>query len=237
MKRLIVLLPLVCLMAASVLEAQQVLQRRIDPSTSLMMMELGAIAELEEGGGDVVLTTVLPKAVRPESNRALDVRQGDAVLMMNGERIRSLEALRELYEATPEGDEVKLALKRDARRFLVAFAKSSAETGSGTGAQVRVVRAGPGGGDVELLHEAHALLGEAADQVRVLALLTADGELEEGDVLVAVDGQAVAALADFRKAYQATPLGGSLDLTWRRGEETLELEVTKAERPAGMVIR
>ncbi len=241
MKPLVFPLILAVLWCPTPIDAQQVMQRSLDPATSLMLMEIGAIAEAAERGDAITLNTVLPKAVWPEANRSLDLRQGDVVLMMNGQRVRSISKLRELYDGLSEGAEVKLALGRDEQRFLVAFAKGSAEAISGVfgagGTAVRVVRAGPGGGDVELFHEARVLFGEQDGEVRVLTQLMDDGDLHEGDMLVTVDGKPIATLGDFRQAYGAAAVGDRLHLEIRRGDESHKLEVAKAERPAGMVIR
>lgn len=227
------------------LEAQEFRQRRLDPATSLLIPEIGVIAEAEEGAEEVTFGMVLPVDVRPEANRGVDVAQGDVVLMMNGERVRSLPKLREMYEGMEEGDEIKLALQRDQRKFLVGFAKGAEGDGSGLmvsrssgggGQSVRVVRAG-GGGDVELLHEARVLLGEQDGAVAVLTVLLEGGDLREGDVVRAAGGTEVGSLAAFREAYGALKMGGSLVLSVERGEEKLEVELTKSARPEGMLIR
>ncbi|MEM7354457.1 MAG: PDZ domain-containing protein, partial [Acidobacteriota bacterium] len=183
------------------------------------------------------------KSVRPESNRGVDVREGDRLLMLNGQRVRTIAALRELYEGLAEGDEVKMALRRDGQPFLVSFARGAAgedgvfvnRRGNSTG--VRVIRAGGDGGDVELLHEARVLLGEQDGEVRVLNRLLDEAELHEGDVVVALNGQSVGSLADFRRLYGTMQVGQALRFELRRDKETLEVHLDKAEVPAGMMIR
>ena len=234
---------IVLLTAVPVL-AQQVVQRRLDPTTSILFAELGAIAEVaEEDASEIKIGTVLPAQVRPDANLEIDIEQGDQILMMNGERVESIGGLREMYEALEDGDEIKLALKRGDRRFLVGFAKAPAD---GSGVVVRrrqaagggtAVRVMSSGGDVALLHEARAVLGEQEGEVRVAGLMGESAELGGGDVIVAVNGTEVSSLAEYRETYEALEVGSALSLTVRRGEQTLEVELTKAETPAGMVIR
>ncbi len=231
---------------ASVATAQETRRLRIDASSSLIMPEIGAIATVGEDSDEVTFGTLLPEDVRSEENRDLDLRQGDAVLMINGERIRSLGRLRTLYEKVTEGEQVKLALKRGEQRFLVAFSKGAGSGGSGVfvsrhpggggGTAVRVIRAG-GGGDVEFLHEGRVILGEREGAVHVLNQLQDDGELRQGDVIETLAGKVVGSLAEFQRLYTAVDIGEALSLAVRRGEESLEVELTKAERPAGMMIR
>jgi S1-C subfamily serine protease len=233
------LILLAALLPSLSIPAQEIQQQTLDPETNVLMLEIGAITGVD-GDGQVVMESILPRQAVPEENRGADVRKGDRVLMMNGQRVRSSGGLRELYEGVENGGEVKLALEREGRRFLVSFAKSDADSvehaGAGGRTAVRVVRGGPGG-DVELFHEVRALLREDGDKVRVDMLFGDGGTLEQGDVVQTVNGTAVASLAGYREAYGAVEMGADLTLGIRRGEETLEIAVAKSERPEGMMIR
>ena len=229
----------VLLLSPASTPAQEIQQRTLDPETNVLMLEIGAIAGLDDGG-QVVMESILPKQARPEENRGVDVRGGDRILMMNGQRVRSIDDLRGLYEGLETGAEVKLALDRDDRRFLVSFAKSDADSiassGSGGRTAIRVVRGGPGG-DVELFHEARALLREADGEIQVDMVLGEGGALEQGDVVRTVNGKTVANLEGYREAYEAIEIGTDLTLGIGRGETALEIAVTKSERPEGMMVR
>ena len=217
--------------------AQEVVRERLDPSTSLVIFEIGAIASLEDGAEAVTLGRLFPKEMRPEENHDLDVKKGDEILMMNGERIRSISTLRELYQGLEIGDEVKLGLKRDSQRFLVRFDKSENQMASSHGGGMRVVVAGGDGeGEVELLHEARALLADRDGGVTVAATL-GGGELEEGDVVSEIDGQSIASLEDYRTVYEKLEIGAAFKLTVQRDDESFDVDVAKAERPAGMMMR
>lgn len=228
---------LAVLLAAGPDAAQEVVRERLDPQTSLLMFEIGAIATLQEGADAVTFARILPKEMRSEENRDVDVEKGDEVLMMNGERIRSIADLRKLYEGLGKGQEVKLGLKRGSERFLVRFTRQDRQMAMGHGGgEMRIVVAGDGGGEAELLHEAGALLREEDGAVKVAAQLPGGGELEEGDVVTEANGKTLASLADYRAVYEALAIGDALKLVVKRGGESLTVEVEKAERPAGMMV-
>lgn len=218
--------------------AQHTVTRRIDASNGVVLSEIASIATPAEGGEGVTLT-VLPADMRPKENRSLDVREGDRVLMMNGKRIRSADALRELYEAVEEGGEVKLALERGDERFLVSFEKGDGSNtlGGGGGGEQRVMIAGPGAGKAELLHEAFCLLGEEDGHVKVMNQLRPGGDLLPDDVVETVNGQAVGSIEEYRSLYEKAAIGDELRFVVRRGGESVEVVIEKSEPPAGMVIR
>ncbi len=228
---------LIVLGTAGIVTAQEVEHRTLDPETSMIFLEIGAIASAGEDG-ELVIDSVLPLQARPEENRGVDVREGDQLMMMNGQRTRSIAGVRQIYEGLDDGAEVKLALGRGEERLLVSFAKQDADTyeGGGSGSRVRVVRAGPGSG-AEILTEARAVLRESDGTVKVDTVLTEDGELRPGDVISAVNGHRVTDLATYREAYESVAIGDALGLSVRRGEEVLKVELTREEPPEGMMIR
>jgi S1-C subfamily serine protease len=237
MKQLTAALLFFALLTAAAATAQEVEHRTFDPETSMIFLEIGAIAGVGEDG-DVVIETVLPQRARPQENRGVDVRAGDRLMMVNGQRARSIAGVREIYDGLDDGGEVKLALGRGEERLLVGFAKQDSDSfaGGGPGSRVRIVRAGPGSG-AELLHEARAVLRESDGTVKIDAVLGDGGELRQGDVIGAVNGREVTDLAGYREAYAAVEIGGALRLTVRRGDEAVDVELTKEQPPEGMVIR
>lgn len=214
---------------------------RLDPEKDLMLVEIGAVARVGDGAFGVSFATVLPRMARPEQYRDLDVREGDVVLMMNGERIRDITTLRERYDALAVGDEVKLGLRRGTERFLVSFAKiDPAEMAADGPGEHRIMRRismdGGGDGDGEILTEFDALVGERDGGLRVVAKI-GESELREGDVIVAINGKSLSSLAEFRELYGAVELGKMLRFDIVREGRTIELEVTKVEARQGLMVR
>ncbi|MCP4664251.1 MAG: PDZ domain-containing protein [bacterium] len=213
---------------------------RLDPEKDLMLPEIGAIAGVQEGADVVSFGTVLPRMARPEKYRDLDVREGDTVLMMNGERIRDVATLRELYDALAVGGEVKLGLRRGAERLLVTFAKiDPAEMAVGGPGEHRIMRRIPmdgGDGDVEMLAEFDALVGERDGRLRVVAKI-APSDLRQGDVVTAINGKTLSSLAEFRELYGAVEIGEPLRFDVLRDGRAIEHTATKVEAGQGLVVR
>lgn len=220
--------------------AQHTVTRRIDASNGVILSEIAAIATPAEEGEGLTLN-VLPKDMRPKENQGLDLQEGDRVLMMNGQRIRSADALRELYEAVEQGGEVKLALERGEEHFFVSFEKGDGTntwtSGGGDGVEERVMIAGPGAGKSEFLHEAFCLLGEEDGHVKVVNQIREVGDLRPGDVIEKVNGKAVGSIEEYRSIYQEAAIGDELRFLVGRGGESVEVVIEKSEPPAGMVIR
>lgn len=220
--------------------AQHTVTRRIDASNGVILSEIASIAAPAEEGEGVTLN-VLPTDLRPKENRGLDIQEGDRILMMNGRRIRSADALRELYEGVEEGGEVKLALERGDERFFVSFEKGDGSntlmSGGGGGVEQRVMIAGPGAGKSEFLHEAFCLLGEEDGHVKVINQIREVGDLRPGDVIEKVNGKAVGSIEEYRSIYEAAAIGDELRFLVGRGGESVEVVMEKSEPPAGMMIR
>ena len=84
----------------------------------LMLGELGLVVGVMPGDEELSVITLLPDA-----DPGLEVKRGDLVLMINGQRMRDVAALREAYEATEIGDTVKVGFRRGDERFLTSFEK------------------------------------------------------------------------------------------------------------------
>lgn len=208
---------------------------RMNADEVVIMNEIGAIAQMKEGEKNITFARLFPKDARPAENRDVDVKQGDAILMMNGDRVRSIADFRALYEGLEKGTEIKLGIKRESERFLVSFDKGDPQAvmSHSSGGGMRMVISGDQG-DVELLHEARALLGEKDGTITVTTGLPGGGDLEEGDVITEVNGQTVTSLAEYRAAYAALEVGDALKLSVKRGDEQVEIDTKKADMPAGM---
>lgn len=212
--------------------AQQFVQRRLDPATSVLLSELGAIAE--ERDGAVTLTTVFPATSRADAYRNLDVQEGDVLLMAAGETLRNIGHLREMYEGVAVGGEVKLAVRRAEDRFLLSFAKADPETlttGGGGHRRMVMVR---GGGDVEVVEELGIVVRRGDGKLTIAAAVAPGTPLAEGDVLESLAGTAIATVAELRTALGKLAPGADVEVGIVRGGEarTVQLELAGSEDPA-----
>jgi len=197
----------------------------------VMVDELSVVVGVMPGDEELSVIAVLPDA-DPE----LEVRRGDLLLMVDGQRVRDVATLRAAYEATEIGDTVKIGFRRGDERFLASFEREQAEQG---GRRVMMM-GGPGHdmGDMQPLHEFGVILGEQGDDVVVSMELPMDGvSLEEGDIVKSINGLVVASLADFRGAYESLDIGTEIALVVTRGDEEVAATRSKSDAPAGMQIR
>ena len=209
--------------------SQNVSRRELSPETSLRMPEVSAIAAEEDGK---ITLLVLGEADG-------EVQMGDEILMANGKRIRAIADLRVVYEEVAEGDEVKLAVQRGDERFMTAFTKGDGSDAAMTGGgHMRVVMAGPGADSSVFFHEARALVAEEDGAVKVAQILMDTGiGVAAGDVVVALNGEDVETIDDYRRLYEAAAVGDALVFKLRRGDADVEVTIEKAEMPAGMMVR
>lgn len=105
-----------------------------DASKAMIIPEVGGIIMLD--GKELRVDRVQPVESRKEAYRAVDLREGDHVLLVNGKRVKSIEALREAYDGAATGGEIKLGLQRGQELLSVAFPKADPKDLPG----VRVIR-------------------------------------------------------------------------------------------------
>lgn len=82
--------------------------------------EAGAIITEEDDNVTVVLAL---EQMRPEVNKDLDIIKGDVIFMANGEKIKSVNQLKEIYQVLEIGEALKLAIKRDGKPLMLKVNK------------------------------------------------------------------------------------------------------------------
>jgi len=166
-----------------------------------------------QGSGGALLARVVPGSAADTAGLAA----GDIVVAANGRPIRSGGALRNAIGLLPVGDTLALDILRNGRLMTLRATIASTE---------------PSGADAGGMSErlAGAVLGDppsgqAGRGVRVLDVQRGSPAwrtgLRAGDVIVAINRQAVAAVADVPDALRRAP--GSLQLNIRRGNAALSI--------------
>ncbi len=92
-----------------------------------LFMFLEFILVIAEEDGKVVVTLGPPDGTLTGEYKDIDIRKGDEIKMLNGKRVRTTAAIREVYEKLEIGDEIKLGVKRGDEMFMVAFPKADPE--------------------------------------------------------------------------------------------------------------
>jgi S1-C subfamily serine protease len=96
--------------------------KRFDADNVMLLPEVGGVIMAE--GGDLRVARVQPPHARPPAFRQIDIREGDLVLLFNGMRVRTLQALRTAYQSVPPKEQVRLGIQRDRQLMSVSFPKA-----------------------------------------------------------------------------------------------------------------
>lgn len=202
-----------CLLLSATLSAQ-VMTRTFTTAGNgeiFQLPELAAIVAADSG--KVHFLAVMEGDHRPAAYADIDAEEQDEILMMNGQRIKSVENLKALYEALEIGAEVKLGLRREGQMFLIAFPKMDPKD-----VPRRVVRTvigdEPGvSEDIYPMPGLQILLRPSGDKILVEKLHglkeapPAGSDFQDGDILVKLEGKAVTGITDFRSQYESFPPG------------------------------
>ena len=176
--------------------------------------ELAAAFGLQINGG-ALLAQVVPGSAAEQAGLAA----GDIVVAVNERPIRSGDALRNTIGLLPVGDTLALDVIRDGRplRLRATIASAGADgadagrmSGRLAGAVLGDLPPGPAGRGVPVLDVER---GSPAWQTG----------LRPGDIIVAINRQALSAMADVPGALQRAP--GSLQLNIRRGTAILSIYI------------
>ncbi len=218
---------------------QQVMS--LDPENSLMLREIGLVATVEEG--EIRVVTMMPAGSHAGhgGKAGSSVKRGDAVLMINGERVRDLGAARAAYDAVAVGGEVKLAVRRDDRPFLVGFVKQAAGEG-GPGGRVVMHRMtfgdGEDAGDIQPILGLGIVARGLDGEVSVAAVLPiGETALAEGDVIRRLAGEDVTSVEQLAVLVDAAEAGATLEVIVERGGARQSLELEKQEAKGKVMVR
>lgn len=223
---------LICLAALTAMppaEAQMVFRSHgadgEEANDIVVLRELGILAGPASEDAENLEVIVL----LPDADPSIGLKQGDLLLMIDGQRVRDVVTAREIYAAAEVGQTVKVGFRRGDERFLRSFEKSEEPEGE----MRMVMMSGPGAGgmgDMQPLTEFGVILGEADGSVVISMKLPMDeAAFEENDVVKSINGQAVASLAEFREVYEGLAIGDEMALVVERDGEQIDSTRAKAE--------
>lgn len=180
---------------------------------------------------------------RPKGYRDVDAKSGDEILMMNAKRVKDTATMKEIYEGLAIGDDVKIGVKRDGKMFIVNFPKIDPEnaprmvmhvsTGDGPGVEGE-------GHNMMPLVGLHIILKDGMELEKLDGLpgeTPEDADLQTGDVVTAINGQTVSAIADFRKIYEAVKPGEEMKIAVTRDGKSVISTFNKPETQGRVMIR
>ncbi len=202
--------------------------------------ELAAIVVFDQG--KAIVENVLDKKMRPKEYEAVDLRQGDTIMMLNGKRIKSLEDFKSLYSGAGIGSSIKLGIQRSDGMMIVAFDKADPEK---LPKRNIVVRNGDGSDtdDMMILPGTGILIGGKGKKVFVdkiiddLPASMKDADVKEGDNVTGINGTLVSTFEEFSGAYKKIAVGKKVTIATSRKGKELSFSFTKAEGGHQRVIK
>lgn len=191
----------------------------------------------------LVVTDRMPTDRLPKEYQAVDIRQGDIILMANGKKVSKPDELEKLYESLTVGQELKLGIKRGSEMLIASFKKADPATlpmtkrivrvegDSKSGQQKISVGKGPTiDGDAVALIEIGVILAAKNGKVTVGDVLPLPGlavlksEPKVGDLLVSLQGRPLTTAEALQKAWDNISVGDTVRLVLSRdGKETLSV--------------
>lgn len=217
--------------------AQQ-FQIKLDGKSSeniFLLTECMAVLVDEEETIEVQI--LMPVEHRPEGYAEIDLKKGDEILMMNAKRVRKVKDLKEIYEGLEPGEPVKLGIQRDMEMFIVTFKKVDPKKLPKR--EMKMIREGKGmgpGGAVRLANFGGVLaVKEMNGKVSVhkifpgLKNVLDEGALQEGDVILTVNGTHVQSNKQFADVYTKVDVGGEVRLTISREGKQKNVKFNKPE--------
>lgn len=201
----------------------------------MLINELGVVVGMNEASGNLTVMVLLPDA-----DPDMEIARDDLLLMINGQRVKDMAALRAAYEAAAVGEEVKLGFRRGDTRFLSSFEKEDAAAQAGVKRMVMI--GGPGGegefDDMQPLTEFGVVLAEKEGQVVVAMQLPLDEvTLMKDDVIKSVNGTTVSSLEDFRSVYGELAIGAAMNIVAMRETQEVPVSGTKSDSPGRIQVR
>jgi S1-C subfamily serine protease len=216
---------------AASLGAQQLTMTRANGD--LLPLGGGHVAVLDGDSSGVKVTGV----VAGSSTAVPDVKQGDRVVAIQGRRASSLDSLMSSFRAIALGDLVELELERAGKAIVVRFPRVAVEGrglavqggAGGAGAWVTASDSQRRGFSIAGVHFRENAQGMPEVSHRESHPASASIALRAGDMITAVNGRSIAALAGLEMVYARTSVGERVTLRVKRGHETLELSFSKPD--------
>ncbi len=200
----------------------------------VLMREVGALITAEEGKLKVMM--VSPKDRRPQDMPDVDLSIGDELGMVNGKRIKELKELKEEYERTPIGSEIKLGLRREGQAHIISFVKKD-EKDIPHGGQI-IIRHGRPDDDSDVFPALGISIAKKGDDIVISeAMPHAPKNMLQGDVIKTLNGKKIASIDDFDTEFEATSIGSTLTFELNRDGKSITVTTPRPEPKQQMIMR
>ncbi|MCP4633151.1 MAG: PDZ domain-containing protein [candidate division Zixibacteria bacterium] len=185
-----------------------------DPDEVLLIQEFGGLVLCVNDTVSVMM--VIPGSQRADAYQSLDIQVGDIVRMVNGQTLKSVKPLKEIYENAAIGDKLKLGILRGQKMMLVKFKKADPDELPGD--MKLSVRNNSCDPDASTLIKAGLVLVAENDMITVQDILTEiipdfKGHIpQQGDSIIKLQGMKVKSLEGFSEKYNQIKTGETVNL-------------------------
>lgn len=213
----------------------QVEIKKFSPGGIFEIRELGAMIINENN--KLVVDMIIPNENRPKEYQEVDLRKGDEIMMVNGNRMKSVSDCKNLYEKLEIGLDFKMGISREGVIFIIVFKKADPKT---LPVMKRIVINEPGKAGVIPLPALGILLKEknnkvVVDDVWENAASILKKEIKKEDYLTKLNGKEIINASQFSEQFGKINVGDDLIIDFLRNGKTISVNIKKPE-PINKVI-
>jgi len=231
-----------------------------DKGSVTILKETGSIIVTDDKGLKVEMAG--PEETRTGKYKDVDLQKGDRIIMLNGKRINTVQEFEDGYRAVEIGSDIELGVKRDNIMMIVSFPRaaeddlpmmqammiteddqgiSSIETaGDETGIKkisaedLTAIKPVPGAGLVVAEKEGDVTVMMVLPNAKELMK---ENRLEEGDIIISLQGDEISTSKQFAGEYDEIPVGSKVSINYVRDGETGTATFTKQESSGAMELK
>ena len=225
--------------------------------------EVGAI--LGQENEQVKIMVAMPKDMRPKAYQSVDIAEGDFILFLNGKRVKALKEFEQNYNALAVGDTIKLGMRRKEERMIATFTKVDPKDlpqrtahrvmigGDGSVKEEKSTDGGKsfsfsrqidsGAQDITPIPGLAVIIGSADGKVKIVDKLPIPVQglekvdLQSGDILQTLNGNAIANVAGFSAAYEKIAVGEAVTLKYLRKDKEVTASFNKPKTQGQFMIK
>ncbi|MCI0513440.1 PDZ domain-containing protein [candidate division KSB1 bacterium] len=257
-KKCCVTLGIFLLLAVLTSVHSQVVVQKIggDQAGIQLVPEVGVLVVAQQD--TIIIDKVLPPEARAEENKTLNLQDGDQILMVNAQPVKSIKEFKAQYDHFKIGDEIKWGIRRGKEFRIITFKKADPEKMHAGKKIMLRVDASPDGKGVPQKEYSY-MLGKEADAASAsvnagFIFAESDGKLkithilehapaevkaglQVGDRLLALNGQTLTGASDFLTVYAKITTGQTVQLKFSRNGKESEVQWQKSESRAKVLIQ
>ncbi|UCC81081.1 MAG: PDZ domain-containing protein [Candidatus Zixiibacteriota bacterium] len=241
-------------------KAEGVQMMAFDKGGVTILNETGSIIVTDDDG--LIIKMAGPKDARTKKYQDVDLHDSDRIIMLNGASVTTIQDFEDGYKAIEIGNDIELGVKRDKIMMIVSFPKADpddlpkmqAMMISGEEGEIRSVEtagdntnitaiSSEGLTNIKPVPGAGILVAEKEGDVTVMMVLpnAADlmkkNRLEEGDIILSLQGREISSSEQFAVEFEEIPVGSKVSIKYSREGKTGTTVFTKQETSGAMQLK